>query len=153
VIRRLPVAPLAAVLLGMLPLSTALAADPGSPLGLWKTIDDKTGAAKAVVRIYEQDGKLFGKVVATLAPNARRVCEACTDARKNQPIVGMVIMRNMKADGSVYDGGDILDPDNGSVYSCKIHLEGNTRLVVRGFLGISLLGRSQTWQRQADEGK
>jgi uncharacterized protein (DUF2147 family) len=140
------------MVLGLL-FNIAHAADPGSPIGLWKTIDDKTGNPKALVRIYQQDGKLFGKVVATLSPTAKRVCEACTDERKNQPIVGMVIMRNMRADGSVYDGGDILDPDNGSVYSCKIHVEGGTHLVVRGYLGISLLGRSQTWQRQPDEGQ
>ena len=146
-----PITPLAALVLALLPLASAQAAtDPNSPVGLWKTIDDKTGNAKALVRIYEEGGKLFGKVVSTLAPDAKRVCEACTDERKNQPIVGMVIMRNMKPDGSGYSGGDILDPNNGSVYSCKMHVEGGTHLVVRGYLGFSLLGRSQTWQRQPD---
>jgi uncharacterized protein (DUF2147 family) len=105
------------------------------------------------VRTYEQGGKLFGKIVSTLAPGAKRVCEACTDGRKNQPLVGMVIIRNMKAEASGYDGGDILDPDNGAVYSCKMHVEDGRRLVVRGYLGFSLLGRSPTWHRQPDDGQ
>jgi uncharacterized protein (DUF2147 family) len=152
--RRSLIAPLSVLVLGLLPLTAVCAAPgPDSPVGLWKTIDDKTGKAKALVRIYEEDGKLFGKIVSTLLPNAKKVCEACSDERKGQPIIGMVIMRNMKADGGVYDGGDILDPDNGSVYGCKMHVEDGTRLVVRGFIGFSLLGRSQTWERQPDNGQ
>jgi uncharacterized protein (DUF2147 family) len=131
----------------------AFAADPGSPLGLWKTFDDKTGAARAIVRIYEENGKLFGKIVSSFTPGAEsRVCQACTDERKNQPILGLLIIRNMQADGGEYGGGDILDPDSGSVYRCKLHVEGGTRLMVRGYIGFPLLGRTQIWQRQPDNG-
>jgi uncharacterized protein (DUF2147 family) len=130
----------------------ALAADPDLPIGLWKTFDDKTGAARAIVRIYDEDGKLFGKIVSSFTPGAEsRVCKVCTDERKDQPIVGLLIIRNMKRDGGEYDGGDILDPESGSVYRCKMHVEDGTRLIVRGYIGISLLGRSQTWQRQPDQ--
>jgi uncharacterized protein (DUF2147 family) len=137
----------------LLPFTAARAdAQPNSPLGLWKTIDDKTGAPRAIVRIYEKDGKLFGKIVSNLTPGGapNPVCSVCKDERKNQPIQGLVMIRNMKADGGEYSGEDLLDPDNGSVYRCKMHVEGGTRLVVRGYLGISLLGRTQTWERQTD---
>jgi uncharacterized protein (DUF2147 family) len=102
------------------------------------------------VRIYEQDGKFWGRLEQSLTPDAEtRVCSVCTDERKNQPIIGLMIIRNVKFENGEYGGGDILDPDTGSVYRCKFHLEqGGTRLVVRGFIGFSLLGRSQTWQRQ-----
>jgi uncharacterized protein (DUF2147 family) len=138
--------------LGLLQLAaTQAGSDPNSPVGLWKTIDDQTGAPRAIIRIYEQDGKLFGRIVSSFTPGAEnRVCTKCKDERRNEPILGLVLIRNMKADGGEYDGGDILDPDSGSVYRCKMHVEGGTRLIVRGYLGISLLGRSQTWQRQPD---
>jgi uncharacterized protein (DUF2147 family) len=126
------------------------AADAGSPIGLWKTFDDKSGSARAIVRIYEQDGKLFGKIERSFTPGAeRRVCDVCTAERKDQPIIGLIIIRNMKSSDGEYSGGDILDPDTGSVYRCKLHLDHDgARLVVRGFIGISLLGRTQYWQRQ-----
>lgn len=126
------------------------AADADSPIGLWKTFDDKTGAARAIVRIYEQDGKLFGRIEQSFTPGAdNRVCRACTDERKDQPIIGLVIIRNIKAADGEFGGGDILDPENGSVYRCKFHLEdGGARLIVRGFIGISIIGRTQNWLRQ-----
>jgi uncharacterized protein (DUF2147 family) len=128
----------------------SFAADPSSPIGEWKTFDDKTGNARAIVSIYEQDGRLFGKIERSMTPGAgSRVCAVCTDDRKDQPMLGLVIIRNMKRTDDGYAGGDILDPDTGSVYRCKLHLEdGGAKLVVRGFIGISLLGRTQIWQRQ-----
>jgi uncharacterized protein (DUF2147 family) len=128
-----------------------LAADAVSPVGEWKTFDDKTGKARAIVRIYEQDGKLFGKIERSMSTGAEnRVCAVCTDDRKDQPMLGLVIIRNMKRTDDGYAGGDILDPDTGSVYRCKLHVdEGGTKLVVRGFIGISLLGRTQVWERQS----
>jgi uncharacterized protein (DUF2147 family) len=137
----------------MLPVQPAAAADPGaadaaSPIGLWKTFDDKTGEARAIVRIYEQDGRLFGKLESSFTPGAEhRVCGVCSDDRKDQPILGLLIIRNMKRTDDEYSGGDILDPETGSVYHCKMHVEAGTRLVVRGYIGFSLLGRNQTWQR------
>ncbi len=126
------------------------AADSASPVGVWRTFDDKTGAARGLVRIYQQDGKLFGRLEQSFTPGAAsRVCAVCTDERKNQPMIGLILMRNMTPDGNEYTGGDILDPDSGSVYRCKLHLEDNgARLLVRGYIGFSLLGRSQTWLRQ-----
>jgi uncharacterized protein (DUF2147 family) len=125
-------------------------ADPASPIGLWKTFDDKTGKPRGLVRIYERDGKYFGKLEESFTPGAEhRVCAVCTDERKDQPVIGLSIIRNLQHEDNEYTGGDILDPESGSVYRCKMHLEQDgTRLVVRGFIGFSLLGRSQTWQRQ-----
>jgi uncharacterized protein (DUF2147 family) len=131
------------------PGAAVAAAD--SPIGLWKTIDDKTGAPRALVRIYEQDGRLFGKIEGSFKPGAEhRVCEVCTDERKGQPMLGLIIIRNMKHTDDEYSGGDILDPDTGSIYHCKMHVEGGTRLVVRGYIGFSLLGRNQIWQRMPE---
>jgi uncharacterized protein (DUF2147 family) len=126
------------------------AADAPSPIGLWKTVDDKSGMPRALVRIYVQDGKYFARIEQSFAADAAtRVCSVCTDERKNQPIIGLLIVRNMTLRDGEYGGGDILDPDSGSVYRCKFHLEKDgSLLAVRGFIGISLLGRSQTWQRQ-----
>ncbi len=117
---------------------------------MWKTFDDKTGLARAIVRIYEEDGKFFGRIEHTFTPGGEhRVCVPCKDERKNQPIINLVIIRNMKRDGDEYTGGDILDPESGAVYRCKMHLEqGGSRLVLRGYIAVPLLGRSQTWERQ-----
>ena len=102
----------------------ATVADLLTPIGRWKTIDDKTGKPKAIVQVFGEDGKLYGKIEATLDPNAKKICDKCKDARQIQPIVGMVIMRGLALRGEECSGGDILDPDNGSVYRCK-HVEGH----------------------------
>jgi len=140
-----------ACLFAGMPAVTSQAAELQSPIGLWKTADDKTGMPRAMVRIYVQDGKYFGRIEQSFTPGAEtRVCSVCTDERKDQPIIGLLIIRNVTLRDGEYGGGDILDPDTGSVYRCKFHLEKDgTILVVRGFIGISLLGRSQTWQRQS----
>jgi uncharacterized protein (DUF2147 family) len=139
------------IVLAGAPAAASRAADAQSPLGLWKTVDDKTGMPRAMVRIYLQDGKYFGRIEQSFAPGAEtRVCSVCTDERKNQPIIGLLIIRNVTLRDGEYGGGDILDPDTGSVYRCKFRLDKDgTVLVVRGFIGISLLGRTQTWQRQS----
>ena len=120
-----------------------------------RTVGEATNAAeadleRAIVRVYEEHGRLFGRIEHSFVPGAEtRVCKLCTDERNDQPIIGLIIIRNMQADGAGYSGGDILDPESGSVYRCKMHLEENgTRLVVRGYIGIALLGRTQIWQRQ-----
>ena len=140
---------LAGALLASAATSMAQAA---SPTGLWQTIDDKTGQPKALVQIVQDsDGTLTGKILTGLGSNddPNRRCTACTDSRKDQLMKGMTIIDGMKADGDTWDGGQILDPENGKLYKCKMHLdEGGQKLVVRGYIGVSLLGRSQTWIRQ-----
>lgn len=101
------------------------------------------------MRIYEQNGAFYGKIEQSFTPGAEnRVCTACDDERKNQPMIGLVIMRHVAWDDDEYTGGDILDPDTGSVYRCKFQLQDSgQKLKLRGYLGISLLGRSQIWER------
>ena len=124
--------------------------DSHSPIGHWKTIDDKTGKPRCIVEVFEQDGKLFGRIERNLGADGQtRTCTKCTDERKGQPIVGMVFMRNLKENGDEYIGGEILDPENGTSYRCKLRLEdGGHKLVVRGYVGVALFGRSQSWERQ-----
>lgn len=127
-----------------------------SPAGLWKTIDDKTGKPRSLIRINEADGVYSAVVEKGLraGDTGDAVCEKCTDERKGQKIIGMTIAKNLKAkDGEnanrEYAGGEILDPENGKTYKCKMKLsEDGNKLEVRGFVGFSLLGRSQTWTRE-----
>lgn len=148
----MPFAPRHAALGLALAFASGLAAAQASPAGLWKTVDDSTKKEKSLVRIVETGGVYTGKVEKVIDPDAPKdaVCKDCTDDRKDQPVVGMTIIRNMKAGGDkdVFEGGDILDPNNGKVYSAKLKLvEGGRKLDVRGYIGTPLLGRTQTWQR------
>ena len=130
-------------------LTGPVLADPATPVGLWRTFDDRTGRERGLVRIWEQNGVLFGSVAATVDPaEAKRTCDKCRDDRRGKPILGLNIIRGMTRDGDRWTGGEILDPETGQTYRCSIRLEdAGSKLVVRGFLGISLLGRSQVWVR------
>lgn len=124
-------------------------------VGFWNTISDKDGKPTAVVEIHEINGELFGVVRALLvdADPADSVCGKCTDERKGQRIVGMEILRRMRPDGDEWSGGEILDPETGKSYRAKMKLgDGGRKLVVRGYIGFSLFGRSQTWLRRQDAG-
>jgi uncharacterized protein (DUF2147 family) len=138
-------------------ISLALAAAAGSvlaqstPVGLWKTIDDESKAEKSQVRISEAGGVLSGKIEKIADPSKQdSTCDKCSDERKDKPVLGMVIIRNAKADADKehWEGGDILDPNNGKVYKLRMKpIEGGKKLEVRGFIGLALLGRTQTWIR------
>ncbi len=148
--------PSSGLLLFVLLLGAAAVAHAGAattPVGRWKTFDDKTGLAKSIVSIYSVDGALAIRVDSLLPPPGRgadqnKLCDRCPGERKNQRIRGMVVGWGLRPDGNTWDGGRILDPTNGKIYRCLLRLgpAGRT-LLVRGYLGISLLGRSQTWQR------
>ena len=116
--------------------------------GKWKTIDDETGEAKSIVEIYESNGKIYGKVVEILNPAKKNAkCTKCSGADKDKPILGLTIIKGLTKDGDEYTDGDILDPNKGKLYSCTIELDGNDKLDVRGYVGVSLFGRTQTWYR------
>ncbi len=128
---------------------SAWASDPASPVGIWRTIDDRTNKPDGVVQIYEQNGLLFGKIIEIADPKFRTaLCEQCGGEARNQPVMGLEVLRNMRPDGASWDGGTILNPQDGRVYHCRIHLgpDGRT-LIVRGFIGAPMFGRTQTWQR------
>lgn len=128
--------------------NTFAAAD--SPAGLWRTIDDNTGKPRSLVRINENNGEFSAVIekglLASDTPDA--VCDKCKDERKGQRIVGMTIVKGIKLVDGHYEGGEILDPENGKVYRCLMKLDSTGKqLEVRGYIGISLIGRSQTWTR------
>ena len=129
------------------------AAQATSPAGLWRTIDDSSKKDKSLVRIVETNGVYSGKVEKIVDPDSPKdaTCKECSDDRKDKPIVGMTIIRNVKAsadDKDVFEGGDILDPNNGKVYRVKLKLIDNgSKLDVRGYIGTPMLGRTQTWVR------
>lgn len=120
-----------------------------SPIGVWKTIDDETGKAKSHVEIFKKsDGKLYGKVIKILTPGKENAkCTKCSGKKKNQPILGMEILWELKKDGNEWNDGEILDPNKGKEYSCYIELESKDKLKVRGFLGFSFIGRTQYWYK------
>ncbi len=116
-------------------------------LGRWKTIDDETGKAKSIVRVYQaKNGKVYGKIekLLDLSQGENPICEKCPGDRKNQPVVGMTIIRGLSLKGDTWQGGKILDPEKGKEYTCKIWLE-EGKLKVRGYWG--LFYRTQTWYR------
>lgn len=120
-----------------------------SPVGMWKTIDDKTHKPRGLVRIYEQDGALYGRIEGGFDPaESKQLCDKCSGELRHKPLLGLVILRGMKKHGDEYSGGEILDPDTGSFYRCRITMEDHgSRLVVRGYIGLPIAGRSQTWLR------
>jgi uncharacterized protein (DUF2147 family) len=140
----------------MLYVSPASAKDPAqnasSPVGYWETISDVTHKPRSVVQISEKDGLLYGKLVKNLDPNETldKVCDKCPDEFHNQPLKGMQFLWGLKENKNGWSGGKILDPDTGNIYRSKIALtEDGQQLKVRGYMGISLLGRTQTWNRTA----
>ncbi|CEN40118.1 DUF2147 domain-containing protein [Capnocytophaga cynodegmi] len=119
-----------------------------SVVGRWKTIDDETGKEKSIVEIYEKNGLVYGKLVELLEEkNRNAICSACSGSNKNKPYLGLVIITDLKKDGDEWSGGKILDPKTGKEYKCNMALENSDKLKVKGYLGISLIGRTQYWQR------
>jgi uncharacterized protein (DUF2147 family) len=123
-----------------------------SPVGLWRNIDDETKKPKALVRITERDGVYYGRIERILTEKTDALCDLCTDERKDQPVQGMQIIDGMRAsadDPGLYEGGHILDPNNGKVYRSRMRVvDGGERLEVRGYIGAPLFGRTQTWVRE-----
>jgi len=124
----------------------ALAAE--SLVGKWNTVDEKTGKVTSEVELYEQGGKLFGKITGLPEPNDAqgkpKICTPCTGADKNQPVVGLVIIKDLSLKGDRYKDGTLLDPDDGKVYKGEVWLDGG-KLKVRGYLAFFF--RTQTWVR------
>lgn len=115
--------------------------------GQWKTIGDIDKTEKAIVEIYEQDGKLFGKVIKLLPSAVHTTCDRCPGDLKGKPIEGMVILMGLTKTADGGTNGKILDPSNGNTYKCYIELDGTDKLKLRGYIGTPTLGRTQYWYR------
>ncbi|MBN2341301.1 MAG: DUF2147 domain-containing protein [Deltaproteobacteria bacterium] len=140
---------LAVALFSMGLISNGSAAEKAaSPAGVWKTIDDNTGKARSHIQIWIHSGKLYGKIVKLLdAPEKNPLCDKCPGKRKNSPVMGMIIMPGLMLDGTEWKGR-VLDPESGKWYKVLLELQdGGNTLKVRGYIGISLLGRTQYWKR------
>ena len=122
-----------------------------TPVGLWKTIDDETKQERSLVRIAETGGVLSGRIEKITDPTKQDArCDKCEGARKDQRVVGMTILEGVKRHGGAdhWDGGSILDPNNGKVYKVRLApKDGGKALEVRGYIGAPVLGRTQTWMR------
>ncbi len=132
--------------------AASLAQAQTTPAGLWKTIDDDGKTEKSLVRIVDTAGVLSGKVEKIFdATKQDAKCEECSDARKGQPVLGLTIIQGVKAnagEAGLWDGGEILDPNNGKTYKVRLKpVNGGKTLEVRGYIGMPMLGRTQTWQR------
>src|SRR5262245_6728369 len=137
---------------GLVVLSAGAWAQEVSPVGVWRTIDDKTKKERSIIRITEANGELQGvveKIFDQPGDDPAHLCKECKDDLKDKPIIGMRILWGLKKEGTSWTGGEILDPKNGRTYKAKVtpSADGKT-LDVRGYIGVSLIGRTQTWHRE-----
>ena len=140
------------MLLGLLvPSAASSEPDPLSPEGYWKTIDDDGKTATSVMQLWFYQGKLHGRIVKLYlkqGDDSDPACEKCSGANKDKKILGMQILFNLSKDDDEWSGGSILDPESGNSYKCYVQVQqGGKQLKVRGYVGISLLGRTQYWSR------
>ena len=120
-----------------------------SPAGSWVTVDDKTHKTRGTIFLVEENGVWSGRIESSYDPAERgKVCDKCPGERKGQPVIGMVVLWGMTQHGAEYSGGEILDVDTGSIYRCRFTMSADGRkMTVRGYIGVSLIGRTQIWTR------
>ena len=119
-----------------------------SVLGKWYSIDPDTGSNESIIEIYQKGDKIYGKIIEILKEEEKdKTCIECTGKDKNQPIEGLVIVRGLSKEGDEWTDGKILDPKNGKLYKCYISLEEENKLKLRGYIGFSLIGRTEYWHR------
>ena len=120
--------------------------------GKWYSIDPDTGKNESIIRVYEENDKVYAQIETILKEEDKdKTCIECTGKDKDKPIEGLVIMRGLEKDGDEYSGGKILDPKNGKYYKCYITLEEDNKLKLRGYIGFSLIGRTEYWYRVEDK--
>ncbi len=119
-----------------------------SVLGKWYSLDPDTGLNESVIEVYEKGDKVYGKIIQILKEEDKeKTCIECTGKDKDQPIQGLVIVRGLSKEGDEWTGGKILDPKNGKLYKCYVTLENKDKLKLRGYVGFSLIGRTEYWLR------
>jgi uncharacterized protein (DUF2147 family) len=134
--------------------SAVMWAEEPTPVGLWKTIDDRTHKPRGIVRIFEKNGEYFGRIESSFNEAERKeICDKCSDDRRGKPVIGLEFLRGMIKHGAEYSGGEILDPETGSVYKCRFTLSSDGEMLqVRGYFLARLLGRTQIWLRERYNG-
>lgn len=119
-----------------------------SPEGRWQTVNEESGEAQAIVEIWEENNELQGKIVELLNPEEPNpLCAECKEDKKDQPIIGLTIIWGLSENGDGWEGGYILDPNNGVTYNSNLKINDRGELEVRGFVGFAMLGRTQVWYR------
>lgn len=131
----------------LLTFSVFTATAQSTPAGVWKTIDDNTGEAKSHLEIYEKDGKFCAKIVKLLRKPQDTVCDECPGDKQGKKLVGMEILWDLVPYDDYWSYGKIMDPESGKIYKCNLEMKGNDKLEVRGYIGFSLIGRTQEWYR------
>jgi uncharacterized protein (DUF2147 family) len=124
------------------------AAESDPATGIWQVYSDKDGSQEGRVRVFVQEGKLVGVVAelrADAPPDSR--CTKCSGAQKDKPIRGLTVMWGFEKDGEAWTGGTALEPQTGNTYRCKVRYVAPDTLEVRGYVGLTLFGRTQTWKR------
>ena len=116
--------------------------------GAWNSFDEETNRLESVIEVYEKNDQVFAKIIKiTNLENQGATCINCSGERKNTPISGMNILTGLKKDGDEWSGGKILDPKNGKEYNCYIQLLDENTLKIRGYIGLSVFGRTAIWKR------
>ena len=132
-------------------LACAQTSSRSTPVGKWKTVDDATNTVKSIVVIWEENGKLNGRIEKLIEPDPRYPdprCVRCDGEFKDRPVIGLRVLWDLRKDGERWTGGKVLDPNNGKTYRCFVVVEdGGKRLRVHGFIGTSFVGRTQYWLR------
>ncbi|APZ47235.1 hypothetical protein BW723_13500 [Polaribacter reichenbachii] len=116
--------------------------------GKWNTVNDETGEVDSVIEVYKKNGKAYAKILQINDPEKQKaICEKCDAPNKDKPILGLEILTGLEKNDKEWSGGEILDPRNGKVYKCYIKLVKPDKLKIRGYLGLSLFGKTKYWQR------
>jgi uncharacterized protein (DUF2147 family) len=146
-----------AVLAGALLLGAAAfplrAAEP-TAAGLWEQVDEKSGKPESWFRIVEKNGVYEGTIVKIFpkpGDDPNFVCDKCEGDEKGKPVLGLALIKGMQRKGLDYENGTIMDPRDGSVYHAVMKvIDDGRKLEVRGYLGLVIFGRTQTWNRLPD---
>lgn len=116
--------------------------------GKWHSTNDETGEVDSIIEMYKKNGKAYAKIIEIKNEDRKNaVCDLCEGANKNKPILGLEILTGLEKDDDEWSGGEILDPRNGKVYKCYIELVKPNKLKIRGFIGVSLFGKTKYWKR------
>lgn len=136
------------ILLTLAFLSITISINSQTIFGEWHSTNENTGEIDSVIEVYEKEGKAFAKII-DIKDSKRKnaVCDLCEGENKNKPILGLNILTGLTKDDGEWSGGTILDPRNGKVYKCYIKLVKDNKLKIRGYIGVSLFGKTAYWER------